>query len=365
MERARASGTRSFSRARGPTSCWAVTPNTRPWRYGIAPPTPALVVSARLSLVRTHVSVRMLDSVAGQRRASFAIRAYRRRVGALGTLDPDFVRRFEEPRRSRRPGPSTTDLRRISLAISCQGCCTTVMPSAWPIRSRAGCHSSTIAWSSSRHRCPARSRSAAERPSGSFETTSGRSICRPSRIGVTSRATQLPRTLAAETAEPPKGSVVVFRFQIRAYTPARAAGAPHRPPRLRSRRGGEPPLPAPHDGALAPKLHCRRADVTSDIAQGAPIGLFIYKRPEHARRAIVSLQACDGAESSPIYVFADGPKSDAEATAVRATRAVARGASGQQCRLRRAGSGSGPGQLRDRRRYRTVRSVRDRYRGRG
>ena len=63
--------------------------------------------------------------------------------------------------------------------------------------------------------------------------------------------------------------------------------------------------------------------MTRDIAQWAPIGLFIYKRPEHARRAIVSLQACDGAESSPIYVFADGPKSDAEATAVGATRAVA------------------------------------------
>lgn len=64
--------------------------------------------------------------------------------------------------------------------------------------------------------------------------------------------------------------------------------------------------------------------MTRDIAQWAPIGLFIYKRPDHARRAILSLQACDGAESSPIYVFADGPKSDAEATAVGATRAVAR-----------------------------------------
>lgn len=61
-----------------------------------------------------------------------------------------------------------------------------------------------------------------------------------------------------------------------------------------------------------------------DIAQWAPIGLFIYKRPEHARRAVVSLQACDGAQSSPIYVFADGPKSEAEAPAVRATRTVAR-----------------------------------------
>ncbi len=62
----------------------------------------------------------------------------------------------------------------------------------------------------------------------------------------------------------------------------------------------------------------------ADIAQWAPIGLFIYKRPEHTRRAIVSLLACEGARSSPIYVFADGPRSDADVPAVQATRAVAR-----------------------------------------
>jgi hypothetical protein len=65
-------------------------------------------------------------------------------------------------------------------------------------------------------------------------------------------------------------------------------------------------------------------DALSRVHQWAPIALFIYKRPEHARRAIVGLQACDGAASSPIYVFADGPKSEAELPAVEATRAVAR-----------------------------------------
>jgi hypothetical protein len=64
--------------------------------------------------------------------------------------------------------------------------------------------------------------------------------------------------------------------------------------------------------------------MSRDIARWAPIGLFIYKRSEHARRAIVSLQACDGVKSSPIHVFADGPKSEAEVPAVQATRAVAR-----------------------------------------
>jgi hypothetical protein len=56
----------------------------------------------------------------------------------------------------------------------------------------------------------------------------------------------------------------------------------------------------------------------------APIALFIYKRPDHARRAILSLQACEGFESSPIFVFADGPRGQTDAPAVRATRAVAK-----------------------------------------
>lgn len=63
--------------------------------------------------------------------------------------------------------------------------------------------------------------------------------------------------------------------------------------------------------------------MSGEIASWAPIGLFIYKRPEHARRTILSLLACDGVGFSPIHVFADGPKSDSDAAAVQATRAVA------------------------------------------
>ena len=62
----------------------------------------------------------------------------------------------------------------------------------------------------------------------------------------------------------------------------------------------------------------------SSVIEWAPIALFIYKRPEHAQRTIVSLQACDGVQSSLIYVFADGPKTEAEVPAVGATRDVAR-----------------------------------------
>jgi hypothetical protein len=56
----------------------------------------------------------------------------------------------------------------------------------------------------------------------------------------------------------------------------------------------------------------------------APIGLFIHRRPEHTRRTILGLLACDGVESSSIYVFADGAKTEGEIPAVEATRAVAR-----------------------------------------
>ncbi len=64
--------------------------------------------------------------------------------------------------------------------------------------------------------------------------------------------------------------------------------------------------------------------MSTKITQWAPIALFIYKRPEHARRTIASLKVCAGYEESRLYVFADGPKSEAEIPAVQATRAVAR-----------------------------------------
>ena len=60
------------------------------------------------------------------------------------------------------------------------------------------------------------------------------------------------------------------------------------------------------------------------VRNWAPIALFIYKRPEHLRRTIASLQACPGYAESPLYVFADGPRTKAENSAVQATRQVAR-----------------------------------------
>ena len=64
--------------------------------------------------------------------------------------------------------------------------------------------------------------------------------------------------------------------------------------------------------------------MTTRIRVWAPVALFIYKRPEHVRRMISSLQKCVGYAESPVVVFADGPKTEAEVPAARATRAVAR-----------------------------------------
>ncbi|CAA9217102.1 MAG: hypothetical protein AVDCRST_MAG56-206 [uncultured Cytophagales bacterium] len=52
----------------------------------------------------------------------------------------------------------------------------------------------------------------------------------------------------------------------------------------------------------------------------APIILFVYNRPEHTRRTVASLQACDLARESHLYVFADGPKTPADAPNVQAVR---------------------------------------------
>ena len=46
--------------------------------------------------------------------------------------------------------------------------------------------------------------------------------------------------------------------------------------------------------------------------QFAPIVLFVYKRPEHTLRTLTSLASNVHAKNSVLYVFADGPRADAE-----------------------------------------------------
>jgi hypothetical protein len=60
----------------------------------------------------------------------------------------------------------------------------------------------------------------------------------------------------------------------------------------------------------------------------APVALFVYNRPAHTARTLRALAANAGAAETDLVVFADGPKSAAQAAAVAETRAVVRAASG-------------------------------------
>lgn len=59
-------------------------------------------------------------------------------------------------------------------------------------------------------------------------------------------------------------------------------------------------------------------------AELTPIALFVYNRPEHARRTVESLRANKLAQHSHLFVFADGAKNEFAATAVREVRNLIR-----------------------------------------
>ena len=56
----------------------------------------------------------------------------------------------------------------------------------------------------------------------------------------------------------------------------------------------------------------------------APIAVFAYRRPDHLRNTLQSLMRCESFSASPVFVYCDGPRSEAERADVEATRAVAR-----------------------------------------
>lgn len=60
----------------------------------------------------------------------------------------------------------------------------------------------------------------------------------------------------------------------------------------------------------------------------APVALFAYNRPGHARRALESLLACPEAAATDVIVFSDGPRGEADEDAVRETRAQVMGVKG-------------------------------------
>ena len=43
----------------------------------------------------------------------------------------------------------------------------------------------------------------------------------------------------------------------------------------------------------------------------APVALFVYNRPRHTRRTLMSLAACPEAKETEPYIFCDGLKEDA------------------------------------------------------
>jgi hypothetical protein len=54
----------------------------------------------------------------------------------------------------------------------------------------------------------------------------------------------------------------------------------------------------------------------------APVVIFAYNRPRHLERALETLASAALAKETPVYVFADGPKSDQAAVRVAEVRAV-------------------------------------------
>lgn len=60
----------------------------------------------------------------------------------------------------------------------------------------------------------------------------------------------------------------------------------------------------------------------------SPIALFVYNRPSHTRQTLQCLAEADGAAQSDLFIFADGPRSEADAQSVAEVRAICRDARG-------------------------------------
>ena len=52
----------------------------------------------------------------------------------------------------------------------------------------------------------------------------------------------------------------------------------------------------------------------------APVALFCFNRPQHLERMLTSLMACRGFESTSLFVYADGPRHEADRPLVAAVR---------------------------------------------
>ncbi len=62
--------------------------------------------------------------------------------------------------------------------------------------------------------------------------------------------------------------------------------------------------------------------------QPAPIALFVYNRPEHTRKALQALAACEGAKNSALFIFSDAAKDKDAERKVRAVQDIIANAKG-------------------------------------
>lgn len=60
----------------------------------------------------------------------------------------------------------------------------------------------------------------------------------------------------------------------------------------------------------------------------APVVLFLFNRPEHARRTLEALERNQGAQETDLYIYSDGPRGAHDADGVERVRALISGVSG-------------------------------------
>ncbi len=70
------------------------------------------------------------------------------------------------------------------------------------------------------------------------------------------------------------------------------------------------------------------------MSNNAPVAVFAYSRPNHLRRTLQTLCACEGFGETPVTVFIDGPKSPETKGKVDEVQAVARNMLGDSADIR-------------------------------
>lgn len=73
---------------------------------------------------------------------------------------------------------------------------------------------------------------------------------------------------------------------------------------------------------MPPNVELTLPMVSALSSHKTPIAVFVYKRPEHAKLLLESLERCDRLSECVVTIYCDGPKSSADAPAIEATRNV-------------------------------------------